>query len=162
MSNVSPLQSRFTIQPCAAMAPHPAASRDSGRIELLSVTAADERSRKYTLLDGHLRLVALRELGQVKVMCLVATDDEAYTYNNRLNRLASVQEHLMIRRAIERGIPPLRLAKALDVKIDQIAAKITLLDGPCPEAIALLKDQQFSPSLTHTSKDETHSSGRMC
>ena len=139
MSIVSPLQSRFTIRPCAAMVPHPAASRDSGRIEPLPVTAADGRSRKYTLLDGYLRLVALRELGRAEAMCLVATDDEAYTYNNRLNRLASVQEHLMIRRAIERGVPPLRLAKALDVKIDQIVAKVTLLDGLCPEAIALLK-----------------------
>lgn len=147
MSIVSPLQHRFTIQPCAAMAPHPAASRDSGRIEPLSVTAADARSRKYTLLDGHLRLVALRELGRAEAMCLVATDDEAYTYNNRLNRLASVQEHLMIGRAIERGVPPLLLAKALDVKIDQIAAKVTLLDELCPEAIALLKDQHFSLRL---------------
>jgi hypothetical protein len=119
-----------------------------GLIEPLSVTAADEQSRKYTLLDGHLRLVALRELGQTEAMCLVATDDEAYTYNNRLNRLATVQEHFMIRRAIERGVSPIRLAKALDVKVDQIAAKVTLLDGLCPEAINLLKDQQFSPSLT--------------
>jgi hypothetical protein len=81
-------------------------------------------------------------------MCLVATDDEAYTYNNRINRLATVQEHFMIRRAIERGVSPTRLAKALGVKVDQIAAKVTLLDGLCPEAITLLKDQQFSPSLT--------------
>jgi hypothetical protein len=45
--------------------------------------------------------------------CLVATDDESYTYNNRINRLSSIQEHLMIRRAVERGVTPERLAKAL-------------------------------------------------
>ncbi|WP_395061172.1 plasmid partitioning protein RepB C-terminal domain-containing protein [Paraburkholderia silvatlantica] len=119
-----------------------------GLIEPLSVNALDQQSRKYTLLDGHLRLMALRDLGHTAAMCLVATDDEAYTYNNRINRLATVQEHFMIRRAIERGVSPTRLAKALGVNVDQIAAKVTLLDGLCPEAITLLKDQQFSPSLT--------------
>lgn len=119
-----------------------------GMIEPLSVTTMDAQPQKYTLLDGHLRLVALRQLGRKEAMCLVATDDEAYTYNNRLNRLATVQEHFMIRKAIERGVSPTRLAKALGVNLDQIAAKVTLLDGLCPEAISLLKEQQFSPALT--------------
>jgi hypothetical protein len=50
--------------------------------------------------------VALKQLGFDKVPCLVATDDESYTYNNRINRLSSIQEHLMIRRAVERGVTP--------------------------------------------------------
>jgi RepB plasmid partitioning protein/ParB-like nuclease domain len=119
-----------------------------GMIEPLSVTGRDPTSQKYTLLDGHLRLIALRDLGQTEASCLIATDDEAYTYNNRLNRLATVQEHYMIRRAIERGVPPTRLAKALGVDICHIVAKVTLLDGICQEAISLLKDQQFSPALS--------------
>lgn len=119
-----------------------------GMIEPLSVTGRDPTSQKYTLLDGHLRLIALRDLGHTDAPCLVATDDEAYTYNNRLNRLATVQEHYMIRRAIERGVPPTRLAKALGIDISHIVAKVTLLDGICQEAISLLKDQQFSPALS--------------
>ncbi|WP_434110361.1 plasmid partitioning protein RepB C-terminal domain-containing protein [Paraburkholderia caffeinilytica] len=121
---------------------------DVGMIEPLSVTGRDPTSQKYMLLDGHLRLIALKELGQTEASCLIATDDEAYTYNNRLNRLASIQEHYMIRRAIERGVPPTRLAKALGVDISHIVAKVTLLDGICHEAISLLKDQQFSPALS--------------
>jgi hypothetical protein len=35
-------------------------------------------------------------------LCLIATDDEGYTYNNRINRLAIIQEHRMILKAIER------------------------------------------------------------
>ncbi|WP_321900065.1 plasmid partitioning protein RepB C-terminal domain-containing protein [Paraburkholderia heleia] len=119
-----------------------------GLIEPLSVTAREATTQKYTLLDGHLRLLALRELGRADAACLVATDDEAYTYNNRVNRLATVQEHYMIRRAIDRGVPPTRLAKALGVDVSHLIARITLLDGLCPEAIAMLKDQQFSPALS--------------
>lgn len=58
------------------------------------------RESQYILLDGHTRLVALKQLGFDKAPCLVATNDESYTYNNRVNRLSSIQEHLMIRRAV--------------------------------------------------------------
>ena len=57
-----------------------------GLIEPLSVGRPD-RAGQYILLDGHTRLVALKQLGFDKAPCLVATDDESYTYNNRVNRL---------------------------------------------------------------------------
>jgi len=117
-------------------------------IEPLSVAPVDRKSGQHLLLDGHIRLLALRELGYVEVPCLVATDDETYTYNNRINRLSSVQEHLMIRRAVERGVSPERLAKALCVDLAQIVKKMTLLDGICPEAAELLKERQFSTELS--------------
>ena len=53
----------------------------------------------------------------------------------------------MIRRADERGVSPERLAKALSVDISHITKKLNLLDGICPEAVELLRDQQFSPNL---------------
>lgn len=87
------------------------------------------------------------QLGFDKAPCLVATDDESYTYNNRINRLSSIQEHVMIRRAVERGVSPEKLAKALDVDISHINKKLNLLDGICPEAVELLRDHQFSPNL---------------
>ena len=117
-----------------------------GLIEPLSVGKPD-RSGQYILLDGHTRLVALKQLGFEKAPCLVATDDESYTYNNRVNRLSSIQEHHMVRRAVERGVTPERLAKALDVDISHIIKKLNLLDGICPEAAELLRDQTFSPNL---------------
>jgi hypothetical protein len=119
-----------------------------GLIEPLSVTAADQTSGQHVLLDGHLRLIAMRELGFIEASCLVATDDETYTYNNRVNRLSTIQEHYMIRRVIERGVSPERLAKALAVDVSSILKKMALLDGICPEAAELLRDRQFSPELS--------------
>jgi hypothetical protein len=55
----------------------------------------------------------------------VATDDERYTYNNRLNRLSTIQERYMIRRVVERGVSPERLAKALAADVSQIIKNIT-------------------------------------
>ena len=121
--------------------------QEVGLIEPLSVTAADQQSGNHTLLDGHIRLLALHDLGHDEAACLVATDDEAYTYNNRINRLSTIQEHLMIRRAVERGVSPERLAKALSVDITQIMKKMNLLEGICPEAVDLLRDRQFSPEV---------------
>ncbi|MCA3185784.1 MULTISPECIES: plasmid partitioning protein RepB C-terminal domain-containing protein [unclassified Cupriavidus] len=118
-----------------------------GLIEPLTVTPANEQSGQHVLLDGHIRLIALRDLGFVEAACLIATDDEAYTYNNRINRLSTIQEHFMLRRAIERGVSPERLARAFSVDITHIQKKINLLNGICPEATELLRDQQFSPEL---------------
>lgn len=119
-----------------------------GLIEPLSVAPTDRKSGFYLLLDGHVRLCALHELKCSEVCCLIATDDESYTYNSRINRLSTIQEHHMIRRAIERGVTPERLAKALSVDITHIAKKLNLLDGICPEAAELLVDQQFSADLS--------------
>ena len=47
-----------------------------GLIEPLSVGAADPKTGQHILLDGHIRLIALRELNYGEVQCLVATDDE--------------------------------------------------------------------------------------
>lgn len=114
-----------------------------GLIEPLSVSAVDRHSGQHLLLDGHVRLIALRELEWDEIPCLVAKDDETYTYNNRVNRLSAVQEHIMIRQAVEKGVSPERLAKSLCVDISLIKKKLRLLDGICPEAIELLKDRQF-------------------
>lgn len=122
--------------------------QEIGLIEPLSVTPAIQESGQHMLLDGHMRFLALGEIGYAEVPCLVATDDESYTYNNRINRLSTIQEHFMIRRAIERGVSPERLAKALSVEVSHIIKKMTLLDGIFPEASELLNDRQFSPEIS--------------
>ena len=118
-----------------------------GLIEPLSVTEANKVTGQHTLLDGPVRLIALAELGYEEAPCLVAKDDEAYTYNSRIKRLSTIQEHFMIRRAIERGVSMDSLAKALSVDVSHIIKKATLLDGICPEAADLLKDRQFSAEI---------------
>jgi hypothetical protein len=122
--------------------------QEIGLIEPLSVGPADDKTDQLILLDGHIRLIALQELGYIEVPCLVATDDESYTYNSRINRLSTIQEHHMIRRAIERGVTPERLAKALSVDPRTIERKGALLEGICPEAAELLKDHQFPTDLS--------------
>src|SRR6266849_1346629 len=109
------------------------------------VVARDRSDRgKYLLLDGHLRIEVLSDMGETDVRCLISTDDEAYTYNKRVNRLAIIQEHRMILKAIERGVPEERIAKALNVNVGSIKRKRNLLDGICPEAAEILKDKHVS------------------
>lgn len=103
----------------------------------------------YHLLDGHLRLVILRERGDTAVVCLVATDDEAYTYNKRISRIAIIQEHKMILNAVKKGVSEERLARALNVNVGSIRSKRNLLTGICPEAAELLKDKHVAyPAFT--------------
>ncbi len=119
-----------------------------GLIEPLTVAKADKVSGLHLLLDGHIRMFALQELGFTDAPCLIATDDESYTYNNRVNRLSTIQEHFMIRRAVDRGVAPARLAKSLELDLELITKKINLLDGICSEAVRILRDQQFSANLS--------------
>ena len=37
------------------------------------------------LLDGHLRIEILKDIGLVEVECLFPTDDEAFTHNKRIS-----------------------------------------------------------------------------
>lgn len=122
--------------------------KEIGLIEPLSVTPVIKKTEHHMLLDGHVRLVALRDLGFEVAPCLVANDDEGYTYNSRINRLSTIQEHFMNRRAIERGVSTKRLAEVLNVDISQIIKKMSLLKGICPEAAELSKDRQFSADIS--------------
>lgn len=122
-----------------------------GLIEPLSITKAEKHADRpdfYILLDGHLRLIALQQLNYIEACCLISTDDESYTYNSRVSRLSTIQEHFMLRRAVERGVSPQRLAKALSVDISQISKKLNLLHGICPEAVELLADRKFSSEIS--------------
>jgi hypothetical protein len=112
-----------------------------------SIGAVDKASGIHVLRDGHVRVHAMKELGFHDAPCLIALDDESYTYNNRVNRLSTIQEHMMIRRAVERGVTPESIANDLKVDISHIQKKLNLLDGICAEAAGLLKDQRFSPNL---------------
>ena len=118
-----------------------------GLIEPLSVIKADKTQGSlptYALLDGHLRVLALKDLGWSTATCLLASDDESYTYNARINRLSTVQEHYMIKKAIEQGAPAEKISRALGIKVDEVKRRATLLEGLCREAIELLKDQTFA------------------
>ncbi len=121
-----------------------ASIREVGIVEPPIVARDQSETGKYLLLDGHLRVDVLKQLGETEVACLISTDDEAFTYNKRVNRLATVQEHRMIVKAIERGVSQERIAKALNVNIPHIVVKRRLLDGICPEVAEILKDKHIA------------------
>jgi RepB plasmid partitioning protein/ParB-like nuclease family protein len=115
--------------------------REIGLVEPPVVARDRGEKNKFLLLDGHLRLEVLRDLGQTEVTCLVATDDEAFTYNKRVSRIAIIQERNMILAAIKRGVSEERIAKVLNVNVSHVQLKRRLLEGICSEAIELLKDK---------------------
>ena len=118
-----------------------ASIREVGIIEP-PVVARDPTARgRFRLLDGHLRLDVLIAQGETEVVCLVATEDEAFTYNKRVSRIAIIQEHLMIMRALKQGVPEERLARTLNVNIANIRKKRNLLVGICDEVAELLRDK---------------------
>ncbi len=121
-----------------------------GIIEPLVVARPRESAAHYLLLDGHLRFAAIVEAGWQEVQCLVSDDDEAFTYNKRINRLATIQEHLMLVRAIEHGVPEERLARALNVNIKAIRRRRSMLNGICAEAVEILKDKSVNPNAFET------------
>lgn len=95
---------------------------------------------QYLLQDGHLRIEALKDLGAADVACLVATGDDTYTYNKRINRLPPIQEHRMIQRAIDRGVPEARIAEALRLDVQSVRKRRRLLEGICDDAATILQD----------------------
>ncbi|MGD4927047.1 ParB N-terminal domain-containing protein, partial [Xanthomonas citri pv. citri] len=97
--------------------------REIGLVEPLIVARDRSEKGKYLLLDGHLRLAVLHELGITETTCLIATDDEAFTYNKRVSRIATVQERNMILTAIKRGVPEERIAKVLNVNVSHVRLK---------------------------------------
>lgn len=115
-----------------------------GLVEAPAVVPDTQHPGKYFLLDGHLRIEALKQLEIQSVDCLIATDDETYTYNKRVNRLPPVQEHRMIVRAIERGVASSLIADALGLEVQSIRRRFRLLDGITAEAADMLKDTNCS------------------
>jgi ParB-like chromosome segregation protein Spo0J len=118
-----------------------------GIVEPLVVARRAKDGGPFMLVDGHLRHAALLDLGSSEAPCLVADDDEAFTYNKRVNRLATIQEHYMIVKAIERGVSEEKLARALNVDIKRIKTKRTLLDGVCPEVAEMLSDKPVDTAV---------------
>jgi hypothetical protein len=125
--------------------------REIGIIEPLAVfpqkSAGPDSKASFLLLDGHLRLDALKELGAETALCLISKDDESFTYNRQVNRLSTIQEHFMIRRAIDRGVSSEKIAKALNIDIRRIHERERLLDGIAPEAVKLLKDRHLGRGI---------------
>jgi hypothetical protein len=130
----------ISVRHCRKYAQVLSSIREVGLIEAPVVTPL-KKEKGYLLLDGHLRIMALKELGVERVSCLISTDDETYTYNKYINRLSAIQEHRMVMKAVQSGVSEEKLARALNLDFRTIRNKRYLLEGICPEAVDLLKDK---------------------
>jgi ParB-like chromosome segregation protein Spo0J len=118
--------------------------QEIGMVEPLVIHPHPNDTATYLLLDGHLRLDILRAQGATSARCLLANDDEAYTYNKRINPLSTIQEHRMIMKAIKDGVSEERIASVLHIDLKTLRQKRDLLVGICPEAADLLKDKAIT------------------
>jgi len=119
--------------------------QEVGLIEPLMVFPQPEVPGKYLILDGHLRWIALKEMGKQDADCIVACDDECFTYNAHVSRITPVQEHRMIVKAVNQGVPPERIAAALNLPVHIVKAFMNLLTGIHAEVADLLKDKNIAP-----------------
>jgi hypothetical protein len=122
-----------------------ASIKEVGLVEPLVVYPQKDAPGKYLLQNGHLRYAALKELGETSADCIIATDDECYTYNARVSRVPPIQEHKMIVKAVNDGVSPERLATALNMPVRVVLASMRLLNGIHDEAAELLKDKNIAP-----------------
>ena len=113
-----------------------------GLVEPLVVLRAPDG--RFRLLDGHARLSALLSAGTTSARCLVALDDEAFTYNKRISHLATIQEHYMIIKALAKGASEARIAASLNLDVAAIRRRRAMLDGICPEVVDLLKSRSVN------------------
>ena len=120
-----------------------ASIKEVGLVEPLVVYSQKDAAGKYLLLNGHLRFFALKDLGETAADCIVAHDDECFTYNARISRLPPIQEHKMIVKAVKNGVSPERLAAALNMPVRVVQASINLLNGIHEDAADLLKDKNI-------------------
>lgn len=121
-----------------------ASIQEVGLVEPLVVYPEKGRKGCYYLLDGHMRYQALAELGWTEVKCLVAMEEEYFSYNFYINRLAIIQEHRMIVEALNKGLSEAELARTLSVDVKRIRERRDIVTGLCPEVVDLLKTKQVS------------------
>jgi hypothetical protein len=119
--------------------------KEVGLVEPLMVFPQKGGSGFYQLMDGHLRHHALKELGETEADCIIANEDESFTYNAMISRLAPIQEHKMILKAVENGVRPERIAAALNIPVQDVRSSLTLLDGIHEAAVEMLKDRPIFP-----------------
>jgi len=135
------LPSRVTSQAVRESVRYKRITTSVAQVGLIEPLVVAHHRTGYLLLDGHVRLSALREQGESHARCIIADDDETFTYNKRVNRLATIQEHYMIVRALERGVSREKLARALNVDVKVIQQRRALLAGIGNEVVELLKDR---------------------
>ena len=102
---------------------------------------------EYLLLDGHVRLEILKQMGIAEVKCLLSTDDEAYSYNKHVNYIPPIAQHFMLLEALKNGLTEDRIANALNLSLESIRSRRNLLNGICPEVVQILLNKDVNSKV---------------
>jgi len=101
----------------------------------------DSITNEIKILDGHMRIEALKELGETKVECLVSTIYDTYTPNKKVNQVTIIQIQKMLKEAIKAGVPIELLSASLNISVDSLKGRISVLDGISPQVVEILNDK---------------------
>lgn len=112
----------------------------------------DTVKNNVKIIDGHLRVEALKELGEIKVKCLISSVYDTFTPNSRVNRITIIQEQRMIKEALTSGISIEKLSLALNMSVDVLKGKIRVLNGISPEVIHLFSNHHVPKATFHVLK----------
>lgn len=116
-----------------------------GLIEPVVIFISDDGTRK--ILDGHLRVEALKDLNITHAHCLISPVDETYSYNKRVNRLTILQEQKMLRKAVESGVSIDKLCAVLGISESIVNTRLNISNGIAKEVIALLSEKNVSQNI---------------
>lgn len=112
----------------------------------------DSVKNHVKIIDGHLRVEALKDLGENKVKCLISSVYDTFTPNSRVNRITIIQEQRMIKEALDSGISIEKLSLALNISVDAIKGKIRVLNGISPEVIHIFSNHHVPKATFHVLK----------
>lgn len=116
-----------------------------GLIEPVMTFINDNGDQK--ILDGHLRIEALRDLNITHAHCLISPVEETYSYNKRVNHLTILQEQKMLQKAVESGVPVEKLCAVLGLSQSIINTRLRISDGITKEVLALLSEKNVSQNI---------------
>ena len=116
--------------------------KEIGLIEPIIIYPVDD-GKVMKIIDGHLRVEALKHLNVRKAVCIISTVDDSYTPNKQVNRITVIEEHRMIKKAIKSNVSLEKLSSGLGISIETIKSRYNITKDICTEAAALLSDRNL-------------------
>ncbi|HBE5713330.1 TPA: ParB N-terminal domain-containing protein, partial [Escherichia coli] len=89
----------------------------------------DQSDKTAKIIDGHLRVEALKDIGEDKANCLISTTYDTYTPNKKVNRITIIQIQRMLKEAVRVGVPEEMLCTSLNISIDSLRTNMSVLKG---------------------------------
>ncbi|MDX7161949.1 plasmid partitioning protein RepB C-terminal domain-containing protein [Klebsiella pasteurii] len=103
----------------------------------------DQSDKTAKIIDGHLRVEALKDIGEDKANCLISTTYDTYTPNKKVNRITIIQIQRMLKEAVRVGVPEEMLCTSLNISIDSLRTNMSVLKGICPQVVDLFNDKDI-------------------